>query len=78
MFCNDPMSHSYFIVQTIKFLLINATAVTWGQGHGKVMQYISPDPYIPWAKYLSFSSNGFDMRGKSFSDSGRGRNELNS
>ena len=33
--CSDRMSGSYFIVQTIKFLLINATALTLGQGHGK-------------------------------------------
>ena len=35
------MSSSHFIVQTSKFLLIDATAVTLGQGHGKVIQYIS-------------------------------------
>ena len=34
------MSGSYFIAQTSKFLLIDATAVTLGQGHGKVIQYI--------------------------------------
>ena len=56
------MSGSYFIVQT-KFLLINATAVTLGQGHGKVIQYISLGPYILCPKYLRFSSNNFDMRG---------------
>ena len=69
------MSGSYFIVQTSKFLLINTTAVTLGQGHGKVIQYISPDPYILCAKYLRFSLNGFDMRGKSCC-SERGGNEL--
>ena len=45
--CNvlcDPMNGSHFIAQISKFLLINATAVTLGQGHGKVIQYISPDP----------------------------------
>ena len=36
MFCSDPMSSSHFIAQTNKFLLIDATAVTLGQGHGKV------------------------------------------
>ena len=46
MFCSDPISGSPFIVQTRIFLLIDATAVTLGQGHGKVIQYISPDPYI--------------------------------
>ena len=43
MFCSDPMSGSHFITQTCKFLLIDATAVTLGQGHGKVIQYISRD-----------------------------------
>ena len=70
------MSGSYFITQTSKFVLINTTAVTLGQGHGKVIQYISPDPYIICAKYERFSSNGFDMRGKSFCGGGRGGNEL--
>ena len=45
---------------------MDATAVTLGQGHGKVIQYNSPDPYILCAKYQRFSSNGFDVRGKSF------------
>ena len=78
MFCSDPMSGSHFIVQTSKFLLINATAVTLGQGHGKVIQYISPEPYILCANYLRFSSNSFDARGKSCCGgaSGRGGNEL--
>ena len=34
------MSDSHFVVQTSKFLLINATAVALGQGHGKFIQYI--------------------------------------
>ena len=74
------MNGSYFIVETSKFLLIDATAVTLGQGHGKVIQYISPDPYILCAKYLRFSSNTFDVRGKSCcgSEHGRGGNELKS
>ena len=80
MFCSDPMSGSHFIVQTSKFLLIDATAVTLCQGHGKVIEYISPDPYILCAKYLRFSSNGFDVRGKSCCGGGgrggRGGNEL--
>ena len=76
MFCSDPMSGSDFILQTSEFLLIDATAVTFGQGHGKVIQYISPDPYILCAKYQRFSSNGFDVRGKSFCGGGRGGNEL--
>ena len=58
MFCNDLMGGSHFIAQTSKFMLINATAVTLGQGHGRVIRYISPDPYILCAKYLRFSSNG--------------------
>ena len=45
MFCKDPMSGFHFIAQTNKFLLIDATAVTLGQGHRKVFQYISPDFY---------------------------------
>ena len=28
MFCSDPISGSYFIAQTSKFLLVDATAVT--------------------------------------------------
>ena len=44
MFCSDPMSGSHFIVQTSKFMLIDATAVSLGQGHGKVIQYIFPRP----------------------------------
>ena len=55
MFRSDLMSGSHFIAQTSKFMLIHATAVTLGQGHGKVIQYISPDPYILCAKYLRFT-----------------------
>ena len=66
------MSGSHFIVQTSKFLLINATAVTLGQGHWKVIQHISPDSYILSAKYVWFSWNGFDVRGKSCCGAGRG------
>ena len=82
MFCSDPMSDFHFIVQTSKFLVMDTTAVTLGQGHGKVIQYISPDPYILCAKYQRFSSKGFDVRGKSFCGGGgggrgrRGGNEL--
>ena len=71
MFCSDPMSGSHFIAQTIKFLLIDATAVTLGQGHGNVIEYISPEPYILCAKYVRFSSNGVDVRGKSCCSGGR-------
>ena len=67
------MSGSYFIAQTSKFFLIDATAVTLGQGQGKVIQYISPVPYILCAKYQRVSWNGFDVRGKSFCGRGRGR-----
>ena len=66
------MSGSHFIAQTSKFLLIDATAVTLGQGHRKVIQYISPDSYILCAKYLRFSSNGFDVIDKSCCGGGRG------
>ena len=59
------MSGSYLIAQTSKFLLIDAPAVTLGQGHGKVIWYISPDLYILCPKYLRFSSNSFDVIGKS-------------
>ena len=45
---------------------------TLGQGHGNVIQYISPDPYDLCAKYLRFSWNGLDVRGKSFCGGGRG------
>ena len=43
MFCSDTMSGSHFILQTSKFLLIDATVMTLGQGHRKVIQYIFPD-----------------------------------
>ena len=43
---SDPMSGSHFFAHTSNFLLIDATALTFGQGHRKVLQYISPDPYI--------------------------------
>ena len=66
------MNGSHFIAQTSKFLLIDATAVTLVQGHWTAMQYISPDPYILCAKYVRFSSNGFDVRGKSCCGGGRG------
>ena len=85
MFRSDLMNGSHFVAQTSKFLLIDATAVTLGQGHEKVIQYISPDPYILCTKYLRLSSNGFDVRGKSCCGGerggggrggGRGGNEL--
>ena len=72
MFCSDPMSGSYFIAQTNIFLLIDATAVTLGQGHRKLIQYIFIDSYILCAEYQRFSWNGFDVRGKSFCGGGRG------
>ena len=78
-FGSDQMSSSHFIAQTSKFLLINTTAVTLGQGHRMVIQYISQDPYILCAKYERFSSNGFDVSGESFCGRGRSRrvgNEL--
>ena len=73
------MSGSNFIAQTNKLLLIDATALR--QGHGMVIQYISPDPYILCSKHQRFSSYCFDVRGKSFcigrrGRGGRGGNEL--
>ena len=76
MFCSDPMIGSHFITQTGKFLLMDATAVTLGQGHGNVIQYISPDPYIHCAKYQRLSLNGFDVRGKVFAAVDANGNEL--
>ena len=57
------LNGSYFIVQTRKYLFINATAVTLAQDHGKVMQYISPDLLFP---ILSVSQifKVFDVKGK--------------
>ena len=42
-------------MQTSKFLFIIATAVTLGQGHRNVIQYIFPDPYFLCPKYLSLA-----------------------
>ena len=72
MFCSDPMSVSNFIAQTSKLLLIDATAVTFGQGYRKVTQYISQDSYILFVKYLRFSSNDSDVRDKTCCGGGRG------
>ena len=55
LFCNDPMSGSHLIVQTSKYLLINAAAVSLGQGHRNVLQYNSRDPYTLCAKYVRSS-----------------------
>ena len=41
MFCSDRMSGSYFIVQTSKFLLINATAVTFGHMQASAERVLS-------------------------------------
>ena len=57
------------------FLLIDATAVTLGQGHGKVIRYILPDLYILCPKYLRCRSNGFERSGRSRCCGGRGGNE---
>ena len=65
------MGGSHFIVQTRKFMLIDATAVTLGQGNGEVIQYILPDLYILYPKYLRFRSKGFDVSGKSRCGGGR-------
>ena len=76
-FCSDWLSGSYIILQTSEYMFINTTAVTLGQGHRKVMQYIFPDLYFLSPKHLSFSWNGFGVRNKSYCGGGRGsRNEL--
>ena len=72
------MSHIIPIIQPMHFLFVShqsdqpfdATAMTLGQGHGKVIRCILPDPYILCPKYLRCSSNGCDMRGKSRCGSG--------
>ena len=55
---------------------MDATALTLCQGHGKVIQYISPDPYILCAKFQRFSSKGFDVRRKSFADADADADEV--
>ena len=50
---------------------IYASAVTFSQGHGEVIQYILPDLCILCPKYLRISSKGWDIRGKSYCGSGR-------
>ena len=64
-FCSDWLSGSHFILQARKILFVNATAVTLGQGHTKVIHYIFPDLYFLCPKYLRYSSKGFDVRSKS-------------
>ena len=77
-FCDDWLSGSHFILQTSKFLFINATAMTLGQGHIKVIQYILPDLYLRCPQYLRCSSNGYDVRSKSHCGGGRrGRGDGN-
>ena len=71
MICDDWMRGSFFIVQTSNFLLLDATAVTLGQGHEKVIQYTYPDICILCPKYLRLSLNCFDVRGKCCCGSGR-------
>ena len=46
-FCSDWLSGFHFTLQTSKFLFINVTAVTLGQGHGhrRIIQYIK-SPHI--------------------------------
>ena len=69
---SDRMNGSHFIGQTSNILRIDATAVTLCQGHGKVVQNISRNPYILCPNYLRFSSNCFDVRAKSRRGGGRG------
>ena len=59
-------------METSKFSLINATAVTLGQGHGKVIQCISPDLYFLCPTYLKCSANSFDVTGKGHGGGGDG------
>ena len=73
---SDWLRGSYFILQTSKFLFINATAGTLSQGHRKVIQYIFPDPYFLCPKYLRFSSNHFKVISKSHCGGGGGRHKL--
>ena len=72
MDCMDWLNGSHFILQTSKFLFINVTTITLGQGHQKVIQYIFPDLYFLCPKYLRFSLNGFDVRSKSHCGCGGG------
>ena len=78
--CSDWMSGSHFSMQTSKFLLINVTAVTMGQGHKKIISYISLYPYILCPKYVRFGTNGLEVRGKRLCGGVRssvhGRNKL--
>ena len=46
--------------------------MTLGQGHPKVTQYIFPDPYFLYTKFLRSSSNGFDVTSKSHCGGGGG------
>ena len=65
-FCSDPVSVSRFIAQTSKFLLINATAVTLGQGHGKVIQYISQTHIFFVPNIKGMAQTVLTWRGKDF------------
>ena len=56
-------------MQTI-FSLIGTEAMTFSQGHGKVIQYIFPDDSILFPTYLKFSKNVFKMRRKGHINSG--------
>ena len=47
-----------------KHIFINVTAVTLGQGHQKVIQYIFPDLYFLWPKYLRISWNSLAWEAK--------------
>ena len=50
------LSGYYFILQTSKFFFISATAMTLGQGHRKVIQFIFTDLYFLCLKHLRFIS----------------------
>ena len=72
-FCSDWMSGSHLTVQVSIFLLIGAIAMTTGQGHWEVIQYISPDQYFYCPKYLRFRSNCLDARSFKVRSHMRGR-----
>ena len=67
--CINWMNGSHFIVQTSKYLLINATA-DFGSRSQKVIQYISPGPYILCPKYVRFGTDYLDVKGKSLCGDG--------
>ena len=47
-----PDNKAAMLILTLSRRQINVTAITLGQGHGMVIQHMSPDPYIRCGKYL--------------------------